>query len=396
MTRRQAYLSAIVSAILILAAAIPATAAARSAHPRSAPRKWTPKAKAAVKPTTSAKAKRTKKRKLAPQEVWTAPSYADSTVGDHVEGEDLTVRRAAVDALGPFNGSVVVVEPDTGRVLSIVNQKLAFRSGFTPCSTIKIVAALGGLLEGHIDRNTEIPVTRSVNMTLTDAMAKSNNPYFAQLGLQLGFDKVTYYSRLFGLGERAGLNIDQERPGTLPANIPREGLGMMTSFGSGINLTPLQLAALVSAVANNGTLYWLQYPRTQQEAANFVPQVKRYLPIEKVLDEIKPGMAGAVQYGTGRRAAYDENEPIFGKTGTCTHSDDKTHLGWFGSFNEVNGRKLAVVVLLTGGRPVNGPAASQVAGDVYKNLSRQKYFLASRQKFTPNARFLRVTSPVAQ
>jgi cell division protein FtsI/penicillin-binding protein 2 len=389
MTRRQAYLSAILSALLILLTTAPAAAATA----RSSARKWTPKGRAVVKAPA---AKNKKKRKPVPQEVWTVPSYADSTIGDMVDGEDLTVRRAAVDALGPFNGSVVVVEPDTGRVLTIVNQKLAFRSGFTPCSTVKIVAALGGLLEGHIDRNTEIPVTRTSQMTLTDAMAKSNNPYFAQLGLQLGFDKVTYYARLFGLGERAGLNIDQERAGTLPQSVPREGLGMMTSFGSGINLTPLQLAALVSAVANNGTLYWLQYPRSREEARNFVPQVKRYLPIDSVVDELKPGMAGAVQYGTGRRAAYDDNEPIFGKTGTCTHSDEKTHLGWFGSFNEVNGRKLAVVVLLTGGRPVNGPAASQVAGEVYKNLSRGSYVVNAQARFTPNPKFLRVSGPVNQ
>ena len=390
MTRRQALVSVLTATILLATTSV---ADAATVTRNQAPRKWTPKGRAVVKNT---KAKKTKKKKPVYQEVWTAPSYADSTVGDMVEGEDLAVRKAAVDALGPFNGSVVVVEPDSGRILSIVNQKLAFRSGFTPCSTVKIVAALGGLLEGHVDRNTEIPVTRASSMTLTDAMAKSNNPYFAQLGLQLGFEKVTYYARLVGLGERAGLNIDQERSGTLPDSIPREGLGMMTSFGSGINLTPLQLAALLSSVANNGTLYWLQYPKTQNDALHFTPQVKRYLPIGSVLDELRPGLAGSVQYGTGRRAAYDENEPIFGKTGTCTHSDDKTHLGWFGSYNEVNGRKLVVVVLLTGGRPVNGPAASQVAGEVYKHLSRQKYFAQAPPRFAPNPRFLRVSAPVTQ
>ncbi len=64
------------------------------------------------------------------------------------------------------------------------------------------------------------------------------------------------------------------------------------------------------------------------------------------------------------------NEPIFGKTGTCT--DARTHLGWFGSFNEINNRKLVVTVLLTGGKYVNGPVASGVAGQVYKLLSQQQ------------------------
>ena len=56
---------------------------------------------------------------------WSEPTFADSTVGDSVDGEDLTVRRAAVEALGPYNGTVVVADPQTGRILTIVNQKTA-------------------------------------------------------------------------------------------------------------------------------------------------------------------------------------------------------------------------------------------------------------------------------
>ena len=141
---------------------------------------------------------------------------------------------------------------------------------------------------------------------------------------------------------------------------------MMTSFGEGITLTPLQLASTISAVANGGTLYWLQYPRDQEEIQNFVPRIKRHLPIQDLIPELKPGMLGAVEFGTARRAAYDPNEPIFGKTGTCTDRASPTHLGWFGSFNDVGNKKLVVVVLLTGGRPVSGPVASGIAGQVYR------------------------------
>ena len=87
---------------------------------------------------------------------------------------------------------------------------------------------------------------------------------------------------------------------------------------------------------------------------------------------------GAVEYGTARRANYDPKEPIFGKTGTCTDSSTPTHLGWFGSFNDVLSKKLTVVVLLTGGRPVSGPVAAGVAGNVYRNLSQQNYFAQQR------------------
>jgi hypothetical protein len=56
---------------------------------------------------------------------WTEPTYADSTDGDSAAGEELSIRRIAVQALGRYNGSVVAVDPSTGRILSIVNQRLA-------------------------------------------------------------------------------------------------------------------------------------------------------------------------------------------------------------------------------------------------------------------------------
>ena len=315
----------------------------------------------------------TGKRRRVAYNPWSAPTYADSTMGDNPDGEDLDVRRAAVGALGPLNGAIVVVDPNSGRVLSMVNQKLALGNGYTPCSTIKVPVALAALSEGLIERTTRLKLSRYQSMDLTQALAKSNNPYFAVLGEKLGYDRVAYYAHLFGLGEKAGLDIPGEHPGTFPKEPPKAGgMGLLTSFGMEINLTPLQLAAWVSSIANGGTLYYLQYPRTEAEIASFTPRVKRRLDIESLIPEVKPGMMGAVQYGTARRIQAITDEPIFGKTGTC--SEDRTHLGWFGSFTEVGQRKLVVAVLLTGGRPSVGPAAAGVAGEVYKRLSDIKYF----------------------
>jgi cell division protein FtsI/penicillin-binding protein 2 len=239
--------------------------------------------------------------------------------------------------------------------------------------------ALAALSESVVERTTAIRLYGRTTIAMTDALARSNNLYFASLGQKLGFERMSYYARLFGLGEKAGLNIEEERAGILPEATPRSGMGMMTSFGDGIALTPLELAALVGAVANGGTLYYLQYPKTQQEAQEIIPQIKRRLDIDQLIPEIKPGMMGAVEYGTARRIGFDPNEPIYGKTGTCTDARTPTHLGWFGSFTDTSKGKLVVVVLLTGARGVSGPAAAGVAGSVYKNLEASDYFSQPQQ-----------------
>ena len=306
-------------------------------------------------------------------------SHYDPTEGDYVDGDDLAVRRAAVEALGPYNGTVVVVDPQTGRVLTMVNQKTALESGFTPCSTIKLVTAFAALNEKLIERDTPLALTRRVSLDLSSAIAHSNNPFFKILGDRLGYERVMHYARLFGLGEKAGWEIPGERAGQLPeAPLPHGSVGMMTAYGEGIELTPLELAALVSAIANGGTLYHLQYPRNQEEIDHFVPRVKRHLDIGNWIADVKVGMRGAVDFGTAHRAGVDQADPILGKTGTCHDSRALNHLGWFGSFNDVERNQLAVVVLLTGGFRINGPVAAGVAGSIYKQLSQENFFASSR------------------
>lgn len=349
--------------------------AAKSSH-KPAPSLARPSAKVAALSPEAAIAVANKRARFARGngwvQTWDEPTYKNSTSGDNTLGEDPVVRQAAVSALGSLNGSVVVVDPETGRILTIVNQQLALGGGFQPCSTVKVSVALAGLHEDLVTRVSPARFNSRGSLDLTDALAYSNNYYFATLGQKLGYDRYSYWAKLFGYGEKAGLNIDGEHPGFFPAQPPKDGgMGMLTSFGEEISQTPLELAGLITAVANGGTLYWLQYPRSDEEARNFQPQVKRRLDIANQIPVIKPGIRGAVEFGTARRASQEEE--ILGKTGTC--SEGKTHLGWFGSFNETrSGRKLVVVVLLTGGKPSIGPMASGVAGDVYKQLASKNFF----------------------
>ncbi|MDQ1469757.1 MAG: penicillin-binding protein 2 [Bryobacterales bacterium] len=346
----------------------PAAKTAAKAAPRTAARRK------AVSHKLPVAASIPRKRRNVWVQTWDEPTYKDSTAGDKTEGEDPIVRQAAVDALGPLNGSIVVSDPNTGRILTIVNQQLALGGGFQPCSTVKVSVALAALKEGLVERTSPVRFYSKRSMDLTDALAYSNNYYFANLGIKLGYDRMNHYARLFGYGEKAGLNIEGEHPGYFPPAPPKEGgMGMLTSFGEEISQTPLELAALMGSIANGGTLYWLQYPRNPEDIQTFQPQVKRRLEIEKLIPDMKPGMRGAVEFGTARRAKQDDE--ILGKTGTC--SEGRTHLGWFGSFNEGGGRKLVVVVMLTGGRPSIGSMASSVAGDVYKRLASQQFFKTS-------------------
>src|SRR5271165_2257663 len=306
-----------------------------------------------------------------------APTYADSVSADDPKYDDPVVRDAAVSALGRYNGSVVAVDPNTGRILTVVNQKIAFSDGYIPCSTIKPTIAIAALQENVITRDTMLKVGRRKYMNLTEALAHSNNSFFEELGRRMGFDTVSKYGRLLGLGELAGYNLPDEHPGAFPTEAPAfGGVARMSSFGEGIQMTPLQLAAIAVAFANGGTLYYLQYPHSEEEADSFQPRVKRDLNIADVLPEVREGMLAAVLYGTGR-LSYDSggDETPLGKTGTCDDHTNPSRIGWFVTYADEAHPKIALAVLLRGNtRRVKGPTAAQVAGLIYRRLREQNYF----------------------
>ena len=312
------------------------------------------------------------------QEHFSASSYADNlTLGDVVEGEDPLVRAAAIEALGNMNGTAIAIDPSTGRILAMVNQKLALSRGAEPCSTIKLTVALAALEEGIVNKDTPVNLGGHYHLTLTEALAHSNNLYFETLGRQLGFERVKHYANEFGLGELAGYQIQGEQLGTYPDEVlPASlgGVGRMCSFGESVSMTPLQLGALVSAIANGGTLYYLKHPETAVDVATFEPKVKRVLDIAPLIPEISVGMQGAVQYGTARslRANFSQF-PVMGKTGTC--SNNGTRFGWFGSFADTPKGRIVTVFFLEGGRPTFGPKAAELTGEFYRALWDKDYFL---------------------
>ena len=317
-----------------------------------------------------------------PTRVLGVPTFADSAEGDVGTYDDPVVRQAAVAALGRYNGSVVALDPNSGRILSVVNQKLAFSSGFIPCSTIKPVIAVAALEESVITRDTMIKVASRTYLNLVEALAHSNNAFFEELGRRMGFETVSHYARLLGLGERTGYDLPEEQPGALPSEPPKfGGVARMSSFGQGIQITPFQLASLVSTLANGGTIYYLQYPRSPEAIQNFEPRVKRKLDIEALLPDIRDGMLAAVLYGTARRSYEGEGEQPLGKTGTC--SDSESRVGWFVSYADQQHPKIVLAVLMRGqSASVKGAMAAEIAGRIYKRLDDVNYFA---RKTSPSA-----------
>jgi cell division protein FtsI/penicillin-binding protein 2 len=254
---------------------------------------------------------------------------------DDVTGEDPEVRRVAVNALGNHAGTVVVMDPMTGRVYSMVNQEWALRRGFKPCSTIKLVTGLAGLSENAIPAVDT--VGDGFRLDLTSALAHSDNTFFQQVGTKIGSDKMVTYARELGLGEKTGINMPFEFPGRLPE-------------------------------VNGGKLLVPQIAHSTKEATKMGVKVRRQLPFTTdVWQRMVPGMVGAVNYGTARKS-YDPTQTVAGKTGTCIGSG-----GWVGSFTSyapLANPRLAVVVIAQGtdGRR-HFPAA--VAGEIYRQLNHR-------------------------
>jgi hypothetical protein len=285
---------------------------------------------------------------------------------DNMAGEDAEVRRAVVNALGNHAGTVVVMDPKSGRVYSIVNQEWALRRGFKPCSTIKLVTGLAGLNEKIIDPSDTVMVSGAYHMDLTDALAHSNNTYFQQVGGRVGFDRMISYARQLGLGEKTGINLVNEFPGQVPETKSGFAVNHMSSHGDDFKVTAVQLATLVSAMANGGKLLAPHVSPGARIEAKFKPHVRRQVDLEKnTWTQMIPGMVGAVNYGSGRRA-YDPAETVAGKTGTCI--EEGTWVGLFASYAPLVNPRLAIVVIGRGS-DAHGHFPAAVAGQIYRELN---------------------------
>jgi penicillin-binding protein 2 len=233
------------------------------------------------------------------------------TVGDSlVLTIDLDMQKAAEEAFGEQAGAAIAMDVNTGEILAYVSkpdynpadfaeglsakqwkeyladsrhplENKALKGQYPPGSTFKIIMALAGLEEGLIDANTSVLCNGSYTVgnrtfrcwqkrghgtvNLKKALRESCDVFFYKLGERLGVDKIALYASKFGLGAPLGIGMENEKGGLIPTSSWKEkrfgkkwmrGETMSVSIGQGYVLTtPLQLASMISTVANEGTIY---------------------------------------------------------------------------------------------------------------------------------------------
>ncbi len=317
---------------------------------------------------------------------------AANILRDSTEGEDLRIRRVAVSALGDRAGTVVVMDAVTGRILTMVNQEWGIRHGFKPCSTIKLVTGVAGLNENLINPGGTI-IGNSMQMTLDDALAYSNNVYFQRVGVQMGTDTMIDYARRLGLGQRTGINADREYAGRLPYGNKNPRI---YSHADDFEVTPLQLAVMVTAITNGGRKVVPQMNREHTENVGYksIFRGEVSVPYGHVQGVI-PGMMGAAEYGTARRGV-DPSKGIAGKTGSCIEKG--SWVGLFASVAPVEDPKYSVVVI-TRGEGERGRIAAGIAHQIYAALGEgirrdPMKTMALRQIRTTNASEMRMARAV--
>lgn len=323
-----------------------------------------------------------------------------------------TGKSGAVVAIDPSDGGILALcsEPDFD--LDILNGKTrkkewaeialspqkplfnrAVQAAYPPGSTYKMVLAIAGLEEGVIKPEDTILCTGGWNfggrtfhchgghahgtVNLKKAIIESCNIYFYQLMLKVGLQKWNEYGKMFGFGQREGIDLPGERRGLLPdaayydkrygKNRWTKGYLVSLSIGQGeLGATPLQLANYTATLANNGVWHEPHLIRGYRDTRTgiYVPMqhASKRLPVSKqTFGLIKEGMQGVVLQGTGTLAQVP-GVTVAGKTGTAQNPHGQDH-AWFICFAPVENPKIAIAVLVENagfGGSISAPIAREM------------------------------------
>jgi penicillin-binding protein 2 len=336
---------------------------------------------------------------------------------------DKQLQRALVEALADEVGSGIFMDPNTGAVLalastpgydpnvftapvshttwmSLINDPRrplndrAISSFYAPGSTFKVLMTIAGLESGTITPSSAVTCPGAVTIygrqflcwkkgghgyvDVHQALVHSCNVFYYLLGKKMGIDTITKYSKMFNVAEITGIDIPGETRGNPPSAEWKEkfrkeqwypGDTISVSIGQGLlAVTPLQMATMISAVANGGSLV---RPHLARDAN--APAVK--LPVTAgTLKVIRDALADVVEEGTATRAQLGPIR-VAGKTGTAQvfkksagvdadklSKDERDH-AWFVGYAPADKPEIAFAIVIEHGGH-GGTTAAPVAKKV--------------------------------
>jgi penicillin-binding protein 2 len=369
----------------------------------------------------------------------TVPTVGNSLILT-IDGE---LQRVAEESFGDKAGAAVVMDVNSGEILSFVSnpgfdpalfagkmppskwneyledirhplENKALKGQYPPGSTFKIITALAGLEQGIIDANTTFDCKGSYvvgnsrfkcwekkghgTVNLKRALRESCDVYFYQVGEKLGIDRIAACARELGLGKPLGIGLENEKGGMIPTLEWKEkkygkkwyrGDTVSASIGQGYVLaTPIQLASMISALANGGTVYRPYLVKRVMAPdgkvlKEFFPQVKKKVPFRSEnFQLVKAGLLAVVNepHGTGGAARLYEVK-VAGKTGTSQVVKIRDNRGGipykyrdhalFVAFAPYDRPEVAVAVVVEHGEH-GGSAAAPIVGRILRQYFEGK------------------------
>ena len=332
-------------------------------------------------------------------------SYSASETIDAVAGGSVTLtidasiqafaERAARQAMSVNNAKavrVLVMDPDTGEILAMVNKpdydlndpprsdvaaltelmrNRCITDAYEPGSTFKMLTSAAALESQLVSLNEGFYCSGSIKIeggkircwgkphgaqTFTQALQNSCNPVFVELGLRLGIDRFYDYMNAFGIGSKTGVDLPGEASGIVISRdrVKRVDLARI-GFGQSVAVTPLQLLTAACAVVNGGRLLRPYIIRSIQDGNGEIIRAGSTEVISNPISEetsaaMRTMLESVVAEGGGKNAAVPGYR-VGGKTGTAqvyvdgVVSTDK-HIGSFLGFAPMDDPRIAVLVIV--------------------------------------------------
>jgi penicillin-binding protein 2 len=367
---------------------------------------------------------------------------------------DLDLQRAAEEAIGNRAGALVALDPNTGYILALAShpafdpnvfaggitslqwrglttdpahplQDRATQGAYPPGSTFKIVDSIAALSDRTLTPQTAYYCPGGMyfggreyrcwrkqghgTISVHRAIIESCDVFFYNVGQHLGVDRLAAWAHALGLGQKTGIELDNERSGVIPSSqwkwrryrerwYPAETLSVAIGQGY-VAVTPLQLAEVAAEIGNGGIFYQPQFVK-EIDSINGTP-VKVFPPIIRsrvhmspaVLEQVRSGMVGVVNAadGTAHGARLDD-VIVAGKTGTAQVIKEAQGVrikenegpekyrdhGWFMAFAPVDHPRIAVACIIE-----HGGHGGSSAGPVVKAVMQEFFMKNPPQGTTP-------------